>query len=48
MNERDALKQPPIYDRDWTSLAFSDQLYHLEVEGFLLIPDTLSAKHVAH
>ena len=47
MEKRDALKPPPICDRDWSSLAFSDQLYHLEVEGFLLIPDMLSAEHVA-
>ena len=47
MEKRDALEPPPICDRDWSSLAFSDQLYHLEVEGFLLIPDMLSAEHVA-
>jgi len=47
MRKRDALEQLPIDDRDWSSLAFSDQLYHLEVEGFLLIPDMLSAEHVA-
>lgn len=35
-----------IDDRDWTSLSLGEQIYQIEVEGYLLMPELLSAKQV--
>jgi hypothetical protein len=45
MNASDALTQSSL--PDWSKLSFGEQLRHLEMEGFLVIPDLLSAAQVA-
>ncbi len=35
-----------IDDRDWTSLTLGDQIYQIEVEGYLVMPALLSAHRV--
>ncbi|MDA0841688.1 MAG: phytanoyl-CoA dioxygenase family protein [Planctomycetota bacterium] len=35
-----------IDNRDWSLLPFEEQLFQLEVEGYLVIPDLLSAEHL--
>ncbi|MDP7251730.1 MAG: phytanoyl-CoA dioxygenase family protein [Planctomycetota bacterium] len=35
-----------IDNRDWSLLSFEEQLFQLEVEGYLVIPDLLPAEHL--
>jgi hypothetical protein len=35
-----------IDNRDWSLLSFEEQLFQLEVEGYLVIPDLLSHEHL--
>jgi len=38
---------PRIDDRDWSRLSLGEQIQHLEVEGYVLLPDMLDADHIA-
>lgn len=41
--------QPATIDaRDWTSLSFGEHVYQIEVEGYTVLPDVLSAEHLDH
>jgi len=33
---------------DWTALSLGERIKHLEVEGYVVVPDVLSAEEVAH
>ena len=35
-----------IPDKDWSSLTLGERIRHIEVEGYLVIPDLLSPKHI--
>ena len=35
-----------IIDKDWASLTVGERIKHLEVEGYLVIPDLLDEKHI--
>src|SRR5262245_55286484 len=39
--------QPRIDDRDWSSLTIGEQLRMLELEGYLVLPNLLSAEQIA-
>ena len=39
--------QPRIDDRDWSAMTLGERIRHIEVEGYLLLPDLLSADHLA-
>jgi len=39
--------KPRIDDRDWSQLTLGDQIYQLEVEGYLVLPDLLTPEHLA-
>jgi len=36
-----------IDDRDWSRLTLGEQIYQLEVEGYLVLPDLLTPAHIA-
>lgn len=36
-----------IDDRDWSQLTLGEQIQHIEVEGYLVLPDLLSPDHIA-
>jgi ectoine hydroxylase-related dioxygenase (phytanoyl-CoA dioxygenase family) len=38
---------PRIDQRDWSALTLGEQIRHIEVEGYLVLPDLLSAEKVA-
>lgn len=38
---------PPTDDRDWSALTLGERIRQIEVEGYLLIPNLLSAKQIA-
>ena len=38
--------KPRIDDRDWSRLTLGDRIRHLEVEGYVLIPNLLDAGHI--
>lgn len=40
-------KAPHIDDRDWSQLTLGEQIQQIEVEGYLVLPDLLSAEHIA-
>ena len=35
-----------VDDRDWSELSFGQHVYQLEVEGYTVIPDLLTAEHL--
>lgn len=35
-----------IDDRDWSALTLGERIHHIEVEGYLVLPDLLSPNHV--
>ena len=37
---------PRIDDRDWSQLTLGQRIQHLEVEGYVVIPDLLDADHI--
>ena len=39
--------QDRIVDTDWSALTLGQRIGHLEVEGYVILPDLLSAEHVA-
>ncbi|MCB0187826.1 MAG: phytanoyl-CoA dioxygenase family protein [Caldilineaceae bacterium] len=39
--------KPQLDDRDWSQLTLGDQIYQLEVEGYLVLPDLLTPEHLA-
>ena len=47
-SSRQAENIPRIDDRDWSQLTLGQRIRQLEVEGYLVIPDLLSADHIAH
>ncbi len=38
---------PRVDDRDWTKLTLGERIQHLEVEGYVLLPEQLDADHIA-
>ena len=38
---------PHLDDRDWSQLTLGEQIYQLEVEGYLVLPDLLTPTHLA-
>ena len=36
-----------IDDRDWSRLTLGERIQQVELEGYLIIPDTLSPEHIA-
>ena len=38
---------PRIDDRDWTRLTLGQRIQHLEVEGYVILPERLDADHIA-
>ena len=42
-----AVGTPRIDDRDWSQLTLGQRIQHLEVEGYVVIPDLLDADHIA-
>ena len=38
---------PRIDDRDWSKLSLGERIRMLEVDGYLVLPDLLSAEHIA-
>lgn len=38
---------PQLDDRDWSRLSLGEQIYQLEVEGYLVLPQLLSPTHIA-
>ena len=38
---------PRIDDRDWSKLTLGQRIQHLEVEGYVVVPDLLDADHIA-
>ena len=40
------MKAARVDDRDWSALTRGEQLYQIEVEGYLLMPDMLSPDEV--
>jgi ectoine hydroxylase-related dioxygenase (phytanoyl-CoA dioxygenase family) len=38
---------PKLDDRDWSKLSLGEQIRNLELEGYLVLPDVLSADHLA-
>ena len=38
---------PRIGDRDWSQLTLGQRIQHLEVEGYVVLPDMLDADHIA-
>lgn len=38
---------PRLDNRDWTQLTLGDRIRHLEVEGYVILPDLLDADHIA-
>jgi ectoine hydroxylase-related dioxygenase (phytanoyl-CoA dioxygenase family) len=41
------LSEPHVDERDWAALNLGDRLHQLEVDGYLVLPDLLSADHIA-
>jgi Phytanoyl-CoA dioxygenase (PhyH) len=41
------MQRQRIDDRDWTRLTLGERIRQVEVEGYLVLPDLLSAEHVA-
>ncbi len=41
------VSSPRIDDRDWSRLTLGQQIQQLEVEGYVVLPDLLSADHIA-
>jgi ectoine hydroxylase-related dioxygenase (phytanoyl-CoA dioxygenase family) len=41
------MQRQRIDDRDWTRLTLGERIRQIEVEGYLVLPDLLSAEHVA-
>ena len=41
------MSSPRIDDRDWSQLTLGARIRQLEVEGYLVLPDLLSAEHIA-
>jgi hypothetical protein len=41
------MKTPRIDDRDWSMLTIGERIRQIEVEGYLLLPDLLSAEKIA-
>ena len=42
-----AVGTPRIDDRDWSQLTLGQRIQHLEVEGYVVLPDMLDADHIA-
>ena len=42
------MKTPRIDDRDWSALSLGHRLRQLEVEGYVVLPDVLSAAEISH
>ena len=40
------MSSPKLDDRDWSSLTLGEQIYQIEVEGYLLLPNLLSPDHI--
>ena len=38
---------PIIDDRDWSKLTYGEQVYQIEVEGYLVMPNLISPEHIA-
>ena len=36
-----------VDDRDWSTLSLGEQIYQIEVEGYLVLPDLLSPEQIA-
>ena len=47
MRNSPTLIVPTIDHRDWSKLAFGEQLRQLELEGYLVLPDLLTPDHIA-
>ena len=41
------MSPPRIDNRDWTAMTLGERIRHIEVEGYVLLPDLLSADHLA-
>ena len=41
------IEQPHTIDVDWSSLTFGEQVRHLELEGFVVLPDLLPPEKIA-
>ena len=41
------MMSPPIDDRDWSRLTLGERIRQIEVEGYVLLPDLLSADEIA-
>ena len=42
-----AVETQRIDDRDWSQLTLGQRIQHLEVEGYVVLPDLLDADHIA-
>ena len=40
------MTKPKIDERDWSTLTLGEQIHQIEVEGYLVLPDLLSADHL--
>ena len=38
---------PRLADRDWMQLTLGQCIQHLEVEGYVVLPEIIDAEHVA-
>ncbi|MCE2450879.1 MAG: hypothetical protein J4F35_21775, partial [Candidatus Latescibacteria bacterium] len=41
------MQKATIDDRDWSALTLGERIRHVELEGYLVIPDLLSPEHIA-
>ena len=41
------MQKTTIDDRDWSALTLGERIRHVELEGYLVIPDLLSPEHIA-
>ena len=41
------MQKTTIDDRDWSALTLGERIRHVELEGYLVIPDLLSSEHIA-
>lgn len=46
------MKSPPsnnrVADQDWSALTLGERIRHLEIEGYVVVPNLLSAEEIAH
>ncbi len=40
------MQKTTIDDRDWSALTLGERIRHVELEGYLVIPDLLSPEHI--